>query len=110
MGKIISVKQVLVQSQDHKHRCGIDDIREFIANYALINCRRNVMRDDEYKITMACFHAWHQTKYGIKASQQCIRTLVLYLPAIAEEMQLKIEREGNAKYVITRAGTNEQPT
>jgi len=96
------VKQKLLQRQEQKHRCGISDIREFIVNYVIKNCRRNITRDDEYKITMACFHAWHQTRYGIRASQQCIRTLVLYLPAIAQELKLKIEREGNAKYIITR--------
>ncbi|BDR92184.1 hypothetical protein Vsou_12770 [Vulcanisaeta souniana JCM 11219] len=80
----------------------MSDIREFLISYVLINCRRNITRDNEYKITMACFHAWHQTRYGTRASQQCIRTLILYLPAIAQELQLKIEREGNAKYIITR--------
>ncbi len=96
------MKQTLLQSQEQRHRCGISDIKEFLVSYALINCRRNITRDNEYKVTMACFHAWHQTRYGTKASQQCIRTLVLYLPAIAQELQLKIEREGNAKYIITR--------
>ncbi|GAB6943513.1 hypothetical protein [Vulcanisaeta sp. JCM 14467] len=96
------MEQTLLQRQEQRHRCGISDIKEFLMNYVLINCRRNIMRDNEYKITMACFHAWHQTKYGTRASQQCIRTLVLYLPAVAQEMQLKIEREGNAKYIITK--------
>ncbi len=96
------MKQTLEQLRTQRHRCGINDIREFITQYVTKNCRRNITRDNEYKVTTACFHAWHYMKYGTKAAPQCIRTLILFLPAIAQEQQLKIEREGNAKYVLTR--------
>jgi hypothetical protein len=92
-----------VKQTELQHRCDINDIKEFLVNYVTINCKRNIVRQDQqYKISIACFHAWHRQKYGVRASPQCVRTLTLYLTVVAQEQKLQVIKEGGArpKYIL----------
>ncbi len=83
------------------HKCGINDIRNFLINYAMQNCKRNVVSGGgELKVTMACFTEWHEEHYGARANEHCRRSFYLYLPIVAEELGFRVLRRGYGKYVI----------
>ncbi len=82
------------------HKCGIREVREFVMSYAIVKCRKNVLHDGEYKVTLKCFGEWHVLKFGIQPLRPCIYALALYLPLIAEELGFKVVKEGPLKYIL----------
>ena len=90
------------------HGCGISDVRDFLRDFVMRRCVLNVVKGGgQYKVTIACFREWHIAKYGVEPKPRCVRALVIYLPIVAQEQQLKLIKQG-AKYILTKTPSTNQ--
>lgn len=86
------------------HSCGVNEIRRFILEYAMRNCRKNVLSSAvQLKVTIMCFRQWHIEEFNVDASPKCRRALSIYLPVVAEELGFKVVRDGIGKYLLSQA-------
>lgn len=83
------------------HSCTANEVKRFIIEYAMMNCRKNVLsNNNQLKVTIACFRQWHVEAFNIEAMPKCKRAFSIYLPIVAEELGFKVIRDGIGKYLL----------